>query len=98
MKFISIPTAVSLFGALATAQEEPPRCAVPTPGPGLAAVLEDASQTPPLDPNAPARIFSGINVETYVHLVTDDASTDLFPPSMVDEQVSRASETKEPNA
>ncbi|USW57588.1 Putative peptidase M43, pregnancy-associated plasma-A [Septoria linicola] len=87
MKFTGITTAVSLFASLAIAQEEPPRCAMPTSGPGLAAVLENASQPPPLDPNAPARISSGINVETYVHLVTDDASIDLFPPSMVDEQI-----------
>ncbi|KAI5358457.1 putative peptidase M43, pregnancy-associated plasma-A [Septoria linicola] len=87
MKFTGITTAVSLFASLAIAQEEPPRCAMPTSGPGLAAVLEGASQPPPLDPNAPARISSGINVETYVHLVTTDASIDLFPPSMVDEQI-----------
>lgn len=87
MKFSSLALSLG-FAAIATAQDEPIRaCAAPTPDANLAAVLVDAARPPPLDANAPARIFSGINVDTYVHLVTDDANANMFPPEMVNEQV-----------
>ena len=88
MKFTQLLCGLAISALAAAQQEEPIRaCAAPTPDANLAAVLEDAAQPPPLDPNAPARIFSGINVDTYVHLVTDDTNANMFPPEMVDEQV-----------
>lgn len=89
MKISSFATAVGLAVGYAAAQEEVVRtCDAPEPGSQLQAVLEDAAQPEPLDPNAPNRILDGINVDTYVHIVTNEADAGNFPPAMVDEQVS----------